>query len=237
MTVAELLKSLALGELSNLALGDTGEITVGKVPKLIQYTNEGLLKLYTRFLLSEKDLILEMRTGTTYYHLLKKFAYSQYDAAHPPAEWDMPYIMDLGREPFLEDVVKVLEVYDPWGQKLPLNDLEDPRSVFTPTPTQIQIPHAWEDRTISVVYQARHVPLPTTDYADVAINLPECLHSALRAFIAHKTFMHMNTQESTAKGQEHAMMFEGLCQEAIDMDLVNTSSSTTNTRFEKRGFK
>ena len=46
----------------------------------------------------------------------------------------------------------------------------------------------------------------------------------------------MNTQESTAKSQEHLATYEAICAEAIDRDLVNTSISSTNTSFEKRGF-
>lgn len=238
MKVPELLKSLALGELSNLSLANptTGEITPEKIPTVIMYANEALLKLHTKYVLKEKDLILEMRTGVTFYHFLKKFAYSEFDELNPPDEWNLPYIMDLGREPFTEDVIKVLSVFDPYGRKLPLNDREHVASVFTTQSNVLQVPHTEDGKTLAVEYQAKHPTLPETGYEDTLIELPECLHAALRAHIAWKVFMHMNTQECTAKGQEHAMNFEMLCQEAVDLDLVSTSSSTTNTRFEKRGF-
>lgn len=236
MTVNELLKRLALGELSNLSMAESGEIILEKIPKIIMYTNEALLRLYTRFILKENDLILEMRNGTTFYHLTKRFAYSEYDIENPPAEWNMPYIMDLGREPFEEDVIKVLAVNDYTGLTLPLNDLEKHQSVFTPQSKLLQVPHPVPGRTLSVQYQAKHIQIPDEAYEEVPIDLPECLESAMCAYIASKVFMHMNTQENTAKGQEHFMLFETLCQDVIDMDLVSTSTSTTNSRFEKRGF-
>lgn len=236
MNVTDLLKRLALGELSNLSLATGGIISAAKVPTIIQYTNEALHKLYTKYLLNEKDLILELREDITYYHLLKRFAYSQYDPLNPPTQWNRPYIMDMGREPFTEDVIKVLSVYDQNGIDLPLNDTEQVYSVFTPQAQQLQVPHPVDGQILCVSYQAKHPTIPSTDYEEVGIDLPECLHSALCAYITSKLYMHMNTAESTAKGQEHSFTFDKLCQEVIEMDLVSTTSSITNTRFQKRGF-
>ncbi len=237
MNVTELLNDLAIGELSNLSMAEGNTILPAKVPQIIKYANEGLLRLYTKFLLKENDLILETRVGTTYYHLLKRFAYTQYDESNPPAEWDMPYIMDLGKEPFKEDVIKVLGVYDFNGVAVPLNDTEQRRSVFTPQALMLQVPNPRDGETLSVQYQAKHDVIPVTDYSDIVITLPEVLRSALNAYIASKVYMHMNTAETTAKGQEHSIIYEVLCQDAIDMDLVSTSSSTTNTKFQIRGWK
>jgi hypothetical protein len=236
MNVSDLFTRLALGELSNLALAGSGVISLEKQPTIVMYANEALLRLHTRFLLREKDLILEMRDGTTMYHLLKRFAYSQYDPDNPPSKWNMPYIMDLGREPFDEDVIKVLSVYDHQGNHLPLNDSERSDSVFTPQSLILQVPFTEGGHTLAVSYQARHPIIPGSDYGNFDIVLPECLESALCAYIASKVFMHMNTAESTAKGQEHSFTFDKLCQEVIEMDLVSTTSSITNTRFQKRGF-
>lgn len=236
MNVSDLFTRLALGELSNLALAGSGVISLEKQPTIVMYANEALLRLHTRFLLREKDLILEMRDGTTMYHLLKRFAYSQYDEENPPSEWNMPYIMDLGREPFDEDVIKVLSVYDYQGNQLPLNDSEKSDSVFTPQSLILQVPFTQHKHTLAVSYQARHPIIPSVDYDLVDIVLPECLESALCAYISSKVFMHMNTAESTAKGQEHMMTYESLCQDAVEMDLVMTSTSTTNSKFQKRGF-
>ncbi len=236
MKVSDLFTRLALGELSNLALASNGVISLEKQPTIVMYANEALLRLFTRFLLCEKDLILEMRDGTTMYHLRKQFAYSQYDIDNPPSEWNKPYIMDLGHEPFDEDVIKVLSVYDYQGNKLPLNDSERTDSVFTPQSLILQVPFTEHKHTLSVNYQARHAVIPSSGYKDFDIVLPKCLESALCAYISYKVFTHMNTVESTAKGQEHMLTYNSLCQDAVDMDLVSTSTSTTNSKFQKRGF-
>src|SRR5690606_27370439 len=230
MKLSDLFKNLALGELSNLALADGGNILINKRPQIVLIANEALLRLYTRFILKEKDVLVEMREGVTNYHLLKKYAYSQYDPENPPEPWCLPYILDMGREQFQEDVIKVLAVHASIERKLPLNDLEKPDSVFTPQSTVLQVPFPIPCHALGVEYQARH-PILSEDDIDAEIELPEVLHGALQSYIAAKVFMHMNTQENTAKGQEHMINYESICQDVIDRDLVSSSSSTTNSRF------
>lgn len=234
-TVTDLFSDLALGELSNLTHAELDTIKPTSRPKIVVYANEGLLDLHSRFVLKEKDLLLEMREGVTNYHLLKRYAISQYDEENPPNRWDMPYIMDMVAEPFQEDVIKILSVYNSFGMKMPLNDLENCMSVFNPQGNVLQVPYPIPMQSLAIEYQARH---PILDHCecDDEIVLPDVLWAALKAYVAWKACSHMNTQEMTAKGQEHSLIYEAICQQAIDKDLVNTSSSTTNTRFQKRGF-
>lgn len=236
MKVPDLLKALALAELNNLCLGQTGVIDQEKIPKVILSINDGMLRLYTKFLLKEKNLILELREGQTFYHFKKRFAYSNYDEENPPSSWNMPYILDMNKEPFEEDVIKVMCVYDQVGNKLPINDLEEPTSVFTPQAEMLQVPSTVPVQMLAIEYQAKPVKLPETDYEEVEIDLPDFLIQPLRYFVASEIYSQMNTQENILKGQEYLAKFNNSCQEAIDMDLVNSSSSTTNTRFEKRGW-
>ena len=236
MKVPELLKTLAVGELSNLFLGQEGVIEASKIPKVIQSINDGLLRLHTKFILKEKNLILEMKAGVTFYHFKKKFAYSNYDEANPPLQWDLPYILDMNKEPFEEDVIKVLSVYDQLGTKLPINDLEQYNSVFTPRAEVLQVPSNVPLQMLSVEYQAKPKKIPDTDYDEEEVDLPDFLIQALRYFVGSEVYSQMNTQENMIKGQEYSQKFEIACQTAIDMDLANSSSSTTNTRFEKRGW-
>lgn len=236
MKLLDLFRDLALGELSNLAHSEGGTIIPAKRPQVVTYANEGLLALYSKFVLMERDMLVEMREGVTNYHLLKRYAMSQYDAENPPDRWHLPYIIDTIGEPFQEDVIKILSVYNSFGQKMPLNDLENCRSVFNPQSTVLQVPFPIPGQALALEYQAKHPKLEHCDCEETEILLPEVLHSALRAYIAWKVFMHMNTQESTGKGQEHQMNYEGHCLDVVEKDLVSSSSSTTNVRFHKRGW-
>lgn len=235
MNVNNLFNDLALGELSNLSVTENNTIVPQKRPQIVSLANEGLLALHSRFVLKEKDMIVEMREGVTNYHLLRRYAWSQFKEDSPPDRWNMPYIMDMIADPFQEDVIKILSVYNSFGQKMPLNDTEEPMSVFSPQSNLLQVPFPIPVQSLGIEYQAKHTLLDHC-HCDEDILIPDVLWRALKAYIASKLCMHMNTQEMTAKGQEHAINYETICQEVVEKDLVNTSSSTTNSRFSKRGW-
>lgn len=235
MNLNDLFQDLALGELSNMAMSENGTIIPDKRINITNYANEGMLALCSRFILIERTMLIEMREAKTNYHLLRRYAMSQYSEDNPPDRFDLPYIFDSVGEPFEEDVIKILSVYNSFGQRIPLNDLNDPLSVFSPQSTVLQVPYPIPAQALTLEYQAKHRKLDHCD-CDMEIELPEVLHRALKAYIASKAYMHMNTQEMTAKGQEHSLTYEAICLEVVEKDLVNTSSQTTNTKFAKRGF-
>lgn len=232
LTVADLFRSLSYGELSNLSLGMDGVGTIAEAsqPQIMQHINDGLLKLYSDFVLSEKDVLIEMVGGITHYHLDPRFSESAWDMAHAP----YPYIKD-GLNPFTGDVLKILSVHDSLGCALPLNDAECPGSLFTPQANVLQVPLVQPGVSLSVVYQAKHAPLSHEDHTGV-IHLPEVLHGALKAYVAWMVYSFMNTAESTAKAMEHRARYEELTFGVVSNDLASTSISTTNTRFGKRGW-
>lgn len=235
MNLNDLFRDLALGELSNLSMVENDTIIPQRRPKIVSYTNEALLALHSTFVLKEKDVVIEMREGVTNYHLLKRYAWSQYNEENPPDRWNMPYIMDMVADPFQEDVIKILAVYNSFGQKMPLNDNEHARSVFNPQSNLLQVPFPIPGQALAIEYQAKHTTLQHCN-CDEEIVVPDVLWRALKAYVASKVFMHMNTQETTTKGQEHMIIYDMICQDVVEKDLVNTSSSTTNSRFAKRGW-
>lgn len=233
MDVNQLYQNLSFGQLSNLSISEEGNglILDSKKPKIILYANEALLRLHTRYMLRESDVLVELVDHITHYHLLKKFAESQWQTSGQ----DFLYIKDLMREPFDEDVIRILAIYDSYGQQLPLNDDHALNSCFTPQGNVLQITRPVTGVALSILYQARH-PRLSVDNPDQEIFLPDVLHAALTAFIAYKTYSDMNTQEATAKAQEHLGIYEAICDEVAANDLVSTSRSTTNNCFQQRGW-
>lgn len=231
MKVSDLLRDLALGELSNLALSETGSVATERIPQIVLYANEALYRIYTRFCLKEQDLVLALHGHIPYYHFLPRFTYSR----HEEYGEKFPYIMDTAADPFMEDVVKVLTVYDSYGQRLPVNDAELPNSVFTPQPNMLFIPNPSRANRLVVTYQAAHPKLSHEALED-EIELPAHLISSLKAYIAFMHYNNLNTQEGQAIASGHLAKYESECTEVLNQDLVSTSVITTNTRFEKRGF-
>lgn len=235
MNVSDLYEELSYGELSSLAMAvdGTGTIQEEKRPQIIRFANDALVLLYTRFILKEKDLLIEQVEHITNYHLLPEFSEC---TADPEDGTNYPYIKDVPNEKFLGDVCKILTVHNEHGREMSLNDSEVTDSFFTPQANVLQVPRPRAGKPLSIVYQAFHPKLPSDD-PEVEIELPLALHNAFRSYIAYKVFSAIGTQESTAKAQEHLGNYEAQCQLATDRDLVNTSVSTTNSRFEKRGWK
>jgi hypothetical protein len=234
MKVSALFHRLAAGELSNLALVNQETLTIESTqrPKIIVYLNDGLMRLHTRFLLKENDLIIEQMGFITNYLLTAKYAQSNRD---PSQTYDHSfYIMDLHSK-FLDDVIKILTVTDIGGMQRALNNVENVYSLYTPKPNVLQIPYPVTGSPLSVTYQASHPPI-LNDAPDQEIDLPDFLEGALSSYIAHKVFSHMNTQESTLKAAEHLKAFDTICLEAQDQALISTESSTSGNRFEQRGW-
>lgn len=234
MKVSELLQRLALGELSNLSIAEdeSGMLKKSVHPKMILYINDGLLRLYSRYMLKQDILILEQVDHITQYHLRKKFAESS------GSNERFKYIKDLPNEPFEEDVIKILDVMDSARNKRPLNDIENPNSLFTPQSDQLQVSIPIGGQALSVLYQARHPVLKDTgeNLINQEIDLPFPLEGALQVYVASKVFSHMNGQENKAIGQEYLTMFDAICVDLELNDLINFTRHTSHRKLQDRGF-
>lgn len=232
MTLDELFSKLSRGELSNLAMSSegSGEIVDASIEKLINYTNEGLLKLYSRFVLKESELMIEQQAHITQYYLTPKHAMSK-----GPSEKIPRYIMDLHCASYTGDLIKILRVYDLTGCEKPLNDEESYSAVYTPQPHVLQVPYPVQGEPLSITYQAKHKIISVADMDD-QLDIPSTLEMPLQNYVAYKVFCHMNGQENVVKGQEFLQSYEAECLEIENKDLVNGTKSNTPTRFNRRGW-
>lgn len=230
MKLEDLFSRLSYGELSNLSIGNEGRGSIREedIPKVVAHTNDGLLRIYSRFVLSTKQLLVEQVRHITNYHLIPKFA----ESTGSDVEW--PYIKDLPDEKFQGDLIRVLEVHDDRGE-LPLNDTGNPRSLFTPYPQVLQVPEPRAGKPLSIEYQARHITLNNEDL-DQEILIPFVLEGALQSFVAYKIFSHMNGQDNQVKSQEHLNTYDGICIDVEARDLVNATTATSHYKLQERGF-
>lgn len=260
MDLKDLFQQLSYGELSNLSMSFNGSGTLTDIakPKIVGYANEALVRLYSRFVLKENDVLVKMLPGVTYYHLLKQYAQQSYDPTDPDI---VPYIMDLSREKFEEDVIRILSIYDSKNCKRPLNDDNAWNSIFTPQHQTIQNPLAYDGEVLSIHYQAKHKklywdgvitsPVAGTDGAGgneqpvgtvpaetlaQQILLPDVLMEAFTAYIAHRVYSSMNNDENNVKSQEHFINYKNICDEVMENDLVSNSTAPSNIKFRTRGF-
>lgn len=239
MQLIDLFQNLAYGSLSNTnhANRTAGTITTASEPVILKYINEGLTELYSRYVLVEKKLRIELHDDIAYYYLEPRFAVN-YTPTAPGAPDDMPtrYIIDTSTVPFTGDVLKVLYAFDEHLHDfyVPINDEEFEHSIMIPRHNVLQIPCQHLGDYVDIVYQAAHKRVALDPTATIAI--PEVLHPALEAFVAHKVFEDMGTADGLARSARQRQIYDKLCTDAEGRDMVNSTVSWTSSRFNKNGW-
>jgi hypothetical protein len=237
MNVTQLLQRLSYGPLSNLNMSNNGDgtIIVGKHPAIISHANDALLKLYAKLNLKEEELIIEQMETVTLYNLHSRHALTTADD-NPTLDH---YIIDSVNRPFTDDLIKVIRVIEDGNIDVPINDDNHPKSCYTPTTHQLQVPDPEHGKPLYVIYQARHAELLGSGdgYLDQVIDLPDVLVPALVSYIAYCVYQGMNGQEHQGIAIGHFKNFTDTLMEVQDQDLVSVSQSHTSNKFHDRGFR
>lgn len=231
MKLQDFLDNICLGELSNLYIGLEGQVELhpNNRAKLINYINQGLVALHSRFILLKRELVVRTREDTGLYLLDQKHSMSR--GTDP-----VKYIDDTCGEPFCNDLIKVLSVHNEIGLEYMLNEKNNNDSLHTPSWNSLQIPHAVDNQGYFVIYQALSPKLKGDADGCEVLDLPPNLIEALSSFVAGKAYSHMNGTENKASGQEYMGIFDLRCIEAAQNDLTAESSTTDIDIATLRGF-
>lgn len=218
---------------TSLVNDDSSDIEDDHKPFVVIAANEALTRLHTRFELRSSTVLVEMQEGRTNYPLLKKYAVQSYD----PKETQCPYIIDFADNPFIEDVIKIMGVFDDKHVPMVLNDRNNPNSLFTPKYNIIQnnSPKAWQ--VLCIEYQAKHPKLTTDEDGYNEIDLPDTLDAALDNYIAYRYYTSLNTAENTAKAAEYLSFYESICNEVVEHSSAGQSGSASERNFYIRGWR
>lgn len=233
MNVIECLDKLARGKLSNLSICSGGKIKEEYQQKVIDAINEGLDRIHTVLPLKEKSLIIEMTESRTEYpltseHSLRNETGSIYDS------YDL-YIRDTDFYPFQDDILCIVEVWDDLDRKRPINDPENPLSVFTPEHNTLNVNFTNDARVLNVIYRAKH-RLLTLDSLEDTIELPTNLYGALLSFVASVIHSDMNTETAVANSQKYYAEYQNIINEVITQGTINPDKLVLDKKFIKRGW-
>ena len=234
MLIRELFRTLSFEELSSHSIGSdgAGSIEESKIPRMIELVNTSLLELYTQFCLKESELVIQTIEWKNSYELRVEHALT-----HPSES--IKFILDSVRNPYEGDLIKVISVVNEAGKTMPLNDIENCASVFTPKYNVVQINHHDCPQIFSVVYQAEHPKLVSdigSDVMDQWVDIPPALEEALRIAIATKIYSAMSGQDISNKLQLLQSRYEYLCHRADSQNLIGDSYTSTNLKLHKRGY-
>lgn len=233
MILQECLDKLARGKLSNLSICTGGRLKEEHYQKVIDAINEGLTRLHTVLPLKEKNLILEMTESRTEYpltseHSLRKETGDIYDS------YDL-YIRDTDFYPFEDDIINIIEVWDDLDRKLPINDPDNPLSVFTPEHNTLNVNFTIDGRVLNVIYKANHKHL-TLENLNSIIDIPVNLEGALLSFVAYLIHEDINTQEAIANSQKYFAEYQNIINEIIQYCTLGTDKLVSNVKFTKKGW-
>ena len=233
MRLSKIFEHLTHNTLSNLSIGqdDIGGVSPDKYPKLITLVNAGMVDLYTQFALRTRDITLQLWDGQSIYPLTSDYAESNTESIETKHILDGTTVYK-----FTNDIIVVDEVYNEIGGRLPLNDLHSEFSVFTPSPTVLQVPYSNRENILAVVYRALpdEIDVGLLDPSEEEVDLPYHFIEALTSFIAWKMYTPSDGPENP-KGRIH----QGNYLAAIQV-IKNTGTAIednfTNTRFEDNGW-
>lgn len=232
MNTRALLAQLSYGELSGLGLGNEGDGTIRTrdMGKVLTFINDGLQDLYTKFLVKESVVHVQLLDYVTNYILVPRFALSN----APQPDVAEPYILDNNRDKFKGDVGKIYAVYDSNGKERPINDETSLDSVFIRAKETLTVPIPDKNVVLFVHYQTTH-PRITMENLDEELDIPDMLTPALRSYVAHKLFLSIGSADSLHKAQEYQGQYIFQTQALVGMDALANSRFKINT-FSKGGW-
>jgi hypothetical protein len=238
MMLLDLFKDLTYGELSQLKVGNLipgeheSEVDPTRYAQVLTWVNLGLTAIYTRFLLSRKEIVIQQYEAIPTYILLSDFAISNVASSEDPK-----YIVDTALDPFQDDVLHIEEVYDEEDEKLFLNDVTEETSLFTPDYRSIKVPDPDDAVTMTVHYRAAH---PLIEYvygmdpSIIEIMLPIALHEAFLNYIGSRAYAALGGDQGV-EGNDYYQKFENSCNN-IERFGLEIQPEPGSWRFDARGW-
>lgn len=209
MKVEELLIALSLTELSNLAIGNDGDgrICERDVDKLLIYVNDGLTKLFSRFVLDTVTTPLAIVPNQVYYY--PNFTYT----------------------------FKILKVYSEVRRVfLPINNESSSLGVWIDASMRVTLATVPTEADVYTCTRQLNHDKAVKENLDMVLRVPDVLMDALRAYVAFKVYHNMNTPEAMAIAKVHLGNYTNIITEVRTEDLVMDSIIGSNNKFDNNGW-
>ncbi len=236
ITLADIFDDLSTGELSQFsfsgAIDAPGGIQPSDYPTLVRHTNRALVNLFTRFCLKEREVTIGMHDEISFYILDSKYAQSNTDSGEL-----IKWIEDTPENPFTNDILRIQEVYNEVGDKLPINDLNQEDSVFLPTYKTLQIPNPASDDSVFVTYRAKHTDIPIdADPETTEVEIPVYCVEPLLTYIAYRVYSTNADHNIQQIAASLMAKYEYQCKELEDKNVLYNTPNETNLKLMNGGW-
>lgn len=236
LTLSDLFEQLQYGELSTMEEGGMHDDLCGSnlrgikpddYPRLITHINFGLINLYTKFPILEREVLIRQSIKRTKYPLSSKFAES---TGKDPSK----FILDE-HDPFTDDVLRIDAAFDENGCAVPVNDSNKCNSIFTPSIDLVQIPNPREGEVLFLTYRAKPVKIPTTTTdLSTEILIPETLWEALCFYVASRAYSGIQTTQDLSN--VYMTRYYNRIAEVEERNVFGNDFNDTNMMLEVRGW-
>ena len=239
MKLQTILDQFRYGELAQLSIGgqDSGVFNDKNYEVIVPHINLGLMALFKRFPIKQRNLIIEVQDDKSEYLLDKAFAVANTKSREP-----LRYILDTSDDPFENDVIKVEEVYTEDEKAYRVND-GSRHGVTTPSYNILKLPKVvppdMQSETLDVIYRASHptivVGLGYFDPERIDVDLPGTYLEALMFYVASRMHNPVGMLNDFHAGNSYYAKYEAACAE-IEGKGLYIEQTHENERFCRAGW-
>jgi hypothetical protein len=239
--------TLASSEFAGMAMGKSvlDTITADKYPKIVANMNLGLIELYKRFTLKEKEVTLYEQTGLNHY-LIR----SDYISNSAATVSTRAYLVDPSPDldPFEDDLIKITDAYNgdvvsnDYQKQLHLNNKQySEKGLFTTAFDTVKLMPADPVRIITLSYLASYPKIVITDdFNPSAIELyfPDWIQEPLLSYIAARVFQGKASRAAEGEKSLYTTFmyhYENACKRIELLGLAEMTNDTCDN-FEKNGW-
>ena len=216
MTANDIINLAKNGELKTIAIKDDIDAVIG-------FINLGLIELYKRFPISQKEYIIEIMYHTTYYEMPSDYM------------WLIEAYQYIKPKQTIERQIDNVGTNVPVElERLAINDSDDVRTVNTVGHNQVQISNRNIGDVISLIYVASP-KLVTRDSLNDELPIPAQMIEALLNYIGYRGHGSIDGKIN-AESNTHYQRFE-LSVKKIEFDgMINTEGVGMQKRIIEKGF-
>ena len=195
---------------------ELNNIAVGtNTDAVIAFINLGLIEIYTRFPIKVEEHIVNLSEGVTDYSMPTNFMYAINAYGEARAEYP-------------DELVR-----------LPINEEDDPYSIFFPDWKSVQIPLVANGSSISIIYAATPTTITNTvENLAAELDIPDTLIDALASYVGYRGHLSVRG-DGQSENNAHWVRFDRNCSKARELGVAypyDADSFWSSSRLFNRGF-
>jgi len=232
-SVLQIMSNLTYGELSQYAVGgaNQGQVLEKDYPRVMSAINRGVNEIQKDLSVHEGSIRLRLIEGVLTYPIHSQHSMVTGTHVHK-------FVDDSTYEPFEDDILRILRVYDKGGTELPINEHNLSNTIYVPAHNVIQHPFVIDQDILGVVYSrfSKAVTVTTAEEAaSTYLAIPDPTLSALYAYVASIMSAGITTAQEISDSDKWRAEYEARIAK-LKYNPATPPESYSNTKLTDNGF-